>query len=142
MENKNLAKKFEQFKQDVSKEEFNCQDFLKRRSEELMESDPELAKRILVRVNRLKKSENRLEVVESKLSPAPSHKSKALALIKRYPSLLFVVLPTLLFAFYQLFWAAPRFESQAQVIIQQPDSMTTMDFSRAARWLGSANLIK
>ncbi|XQF90906.1 hypothetical protein ACOBV8_06040 [Pseudoalteromonas espejiana] len=36
-----------------------------------------------------------------------------------------------MFAFYQLIWAAPRYESRAQLIIQQPDGMTTMDPSMA-----------
>ncbi|MGO3346277.1 MAG: hypothetical protein ACTIM4_13535 [Marinomonas sp.] len=47
------------------------------------------------------------------------------------PFALCVVLPTLLFAIYQLFWATDRFESQAQVIVQQPDSTATLDASMA-----------
>jgi capsular polysaccharide transport system permease protein len=44
---------------------------------------------------------------------------------------LFLVVPFVLFAFYQFIWAAPRYESRAQLIIQQPDGMSTMDPSMA-----------
>jgi len=47
------------------------------------------------------------------------------------PWFLLLLLPFLLFAFYQLVWAAPRYESRAQLIIQQPDGMATMDPSLA-----------
>lgn len=47
------------------------------------------------------------------------------------PFMAFVLIPTLLFTFYQTIWATERFESQAQVIVQQPDSMSTMDSSMA-----------
>ena len=42
-----------------------------------------------------------------------------------------LVVPFVLFAFYQLALAAPRYESRAQLIIQQPDGMSTMDPSMA-----------
>ena len=44
---------------------------------------------------------------------------------------IFIVLPWLLFAFYQMIWASPRFESQSQVIVRQPDDMATLDASMA-----------
>lgn len=47
------------------------------------------------------------------------------------PFIAFVLIPTFMFSFYQLFWATERFESQAQIIVQQPDSMATMDASMA-----------
>ncbi|MEI8622628.1 lipopolysaccharide biosynthesis protein [Pseudoalteromonas sp. B129b] len=47
------------------------------------------------------------------------------------PWVLLLAVPFVLFAFYQLVWAAPRFESRAQLIIQQPDGMATMDPSMA-----------
>ena len=47
------------------------------------------------------------------------------------PWVLLLAIPFVLFAFYQLVWAAPRFESRAQLIIQQPDGMATMDPSMA-----------
>jgi len=47
------------------------------------------------------------------------------------PWFLLLVMPFILFTFYQLVLAAPRFESRAQLIIQQPDGMATMDPSMA-----------
>ena len=47
------------------------------------------------------------------------------------PWFVLLVVPFIMFAFYQLVWAAPRFESRAQLIIQQPDGMATMDPSMA-----------
>jgi capsular polysaccharide transport system permease protein len=47
------------------------------------------------------------------------------------PFFLIVIMPTLLFAFYQTLWASARFESQAQVVVRQPDSMATMDAGMA-----------
>jgi capsular polysaccharide transport system permease protein len=44
---------------------------------------------------------------------------------------IFVFMPWVLFSLYQLFIAAPRFESQSKVIIKQPDGMATMDPSMA-----------
>ncbi|WP_239670710.1 lipopolysaccharide biosynthesis protein [Vibrio variabilis] len=51
--------------------------------------------------------------------------------VSRRPFIALVLIPTLLFAAYQLFWASERFESQAQVTVQQPDGMATMDASMA-----------
>ena len=36
-----------------------------------------------------------------------------------------VVLPVLIFAFYQLVWASERYESTSQVLVKQPDSAST-----------------
>ncbi|OIQ25365.1 lipopolysaccharide biosynthesis protein [uncultured Vibrio sp.] len=47
------------------------------------------------------------------------------------PFITLVVLPSVLFSGYQLLWATERYESQAQVIVQQPDGMATMDASMA-----------
>ncbi|MGY5449845.1 lipopolysaccharide biosynthesis protein [Agarivorans sp. MS3-6] len=47
------------------------------------------------------------------------------------PLMVLVVLPWLIFAIYLLFIASPRFESKMQLIVQQPDSMATMDASMA-----------
>nr|WP_283108232.1 lipopolysaccharide biosynthesis protein [Shewanella electrodiphila] len=41
------------------------------------------------------------------------------------------MLPILLFSFYQIVWASPRFESRFQMIVQQPDGMSTLDPSMA-----------
>jgi len=42
-----------------------------------------------------------------------------------------VVLPALIFSFYQIILASPRYESKTQLIVQQPDGMATMDASMA-----------
>ncbi|MDO6463656.1 lipopolysaccharide biosynthesis protein [Pseudoalteromonas carrageenovora] len=47
------------------------------------------------------------------------------------PWFVLLLVPFVLFAFYQLVLAAPRYESRAQLIIQQPDGMSTMDPSMA-----------
>lgn len=43
------------------------------------------------------------------------------------PFILFVFFPFIIFAIYQCLLATPRYESQAKVLVQQPDSMATMD---------------
>ena len=71
--------------------------------------------------------------IRSKTADKPPALSKQdkLKRFSKTPFAIFVILPTLLFAIYQLFWATDRFESQAQVIVQQPDSTSTMDASMA-----------
>ncbi|MGF1721662.1 lipopolysaccharide biosynthesis protein [Vibrio kyushuensis] len=54
-----------------------------------------------------------------------------IALLVKSPFVALVVLPSLLFTAYQVFWASERYQSQAQVIVQQPDGMATMDASMA-----------
>jgi capsular polysaccharide transport system permease protein len=48
------------------------------------------------------------------------------------PFMFLVVLPVICFAFYQIVWASPRFESQTQIIVKQPDGMATLDPQMAA----------
>jgi capsular polysaccharide transport system permease protein len=43
------------------------------------------------------------------------------------PIFIFVLIPFLLFAFYQIIWASERFESRTQLILKQPDGMSTLD---------------
>lgn len=47
------------------------------------------------------------------------------------PLFLFVIFPWFVFAFYQIVWASPRYESQSQLVVKQPDSMATLDTSMA-----------
>jgi capsular polysaccharide transport system permease protein len=47
------------------------------------------------------------------------------------PFVLIVLLPFLCFAIYQIVWASDRFESQSQLLVQQPNGMTTLDPSMA-----------
>lgn len=44
---------------------------------------------------------------------------------------IFVTWPLLIFAFYMIVWASPRFESQSKLIVRQPDNMATLDASMA-----------
>jgi len=64
------------------------------------------------------------------ISTETDFKTVFLKWIKR-PITIVVFIPLLVFAFYQIVWASPRFQSQAQVIVQQPDGMATMDASLA-----------
>ena len=43
------------------------------------------------------------------------------------PFTLFVLTPFFLFAFYQIVIASPRYESQARLIVREPDGMATLD---------------
>jgi capsular polysaccharide transport system permease protein len=45
----------------------------------------------------------------------------------RRPIAIFVLLPFLIFSFYQLILASPRYESQAKLIVKEPNGMATLD---------------
>lgn len=153
--------RFQAFKNSVQQQDFDSIQFLVARAEQLESQDPELAKRILVRVTNLKKLQvqkkqqgesNKSAGLKTESRPAKSPEDKASAdegelptntypfaryispaieLISKHAFISWVVIPTLLFAFYQVFLATERYESQAQVIVQQPDGMATMDASMA-----------
>ncbi|MDN2664401.1 lipopolysaccharide biosynthesis protein [Psychromonas sp. 14N.309.X.WAT.B.A12] len=130
-----LEKRFNEFKDSIKPAEFNNIEFLQKKAESLKATDPELSDRILIRVKKLKsqvkkqeKSKQNAPVQKMKVTAKPQSKRDKL---KRSPFLVFVVLPTLIFAAYQLLWATERYESQAKVIVQQPDSASTMDSSMA-----------
>lgn len=159
MSEQTTAQKFKQLQQDLTQQEFNSIDFLTAKAEQIEEQDPELAKRILVRVANLKKQQAANGEPKAKLTPPNDDADKAsrptqqadgsmddsavqdadalplwrrwFNALKKSHFFLLVVTPTLLFAFYQLIWATDRYESQAQVIVQQPDGMATMDASMA-----------
>ena len=73
------------------------------------------------------------KVSDKKDAPAQNVVSKQQQILDfmKKPFFLFVIFPSLLFASYQLFWAAERYESQAKVIVQQPDGASTIDASLA-----------
>ncbi len=56
---------------------------------------------------------------------------KAIEEVLRRPLVYFVIIPLILFAFYQVFLASPRYQSQAKLIVKEPDAMATMDASFA-----------
>lgn len=59
------------------------------------------------------------------------------------PFAIFVLLPFFVFAFYQVILASPQYESQAKVIVKEPDGMATLDPTMAIMagfGVGSSNL--
>jgi capsular polysaccharide transport system permease protein len=50
-----------------------------------------------------------------------------LTALRSKPILVYVLVPFSLIAFYQLLWMSPRYESRSEVIIQQPDNVSTLD---------------
>ncbi|WP_318520993.1 lipopolysaccharide biosynthesis protein [Photobacterium leiognathi] len=142
-----IEEKFQQFKTSITPEEFNSIEFLTSKAEQMKENDEALAKRILIRVNNLNKqnaNNQKAKIKPNNPEPNPLHlvssddaaksdKNTSSRLVTIYsrltssPFLVLVIIPTLIFAFYQNFWATERYESQAQVIVQQPDGMATMD---------------
>ena len=134
-----LEQRFLQLRDTLKTEEFNSIEFLQQKAKELEDSDPKMSARILVRVNNLKrhKVERKSREQGGKIVGIPNSSAQSPALIasikalKQSSFMWFVILPSLLFAIYQVFIATERFESQAQVIVQQPDAMATMDASMA-----------
>ncbi|WP_022942917.1 LPS biosynthesis protein [Psychromonas hadalis] len=132
--------RFIQLRNTLKAEDFNSVEFLKQKAQQLKASDTKLSERILVRVKNLEKQKNQLiEKCEGEKTKKPtslqtvkpSNVKTRLQSLKQSNFMWFVVLPSLLFAFYQVFIATERFESQAQIIVQQPDAMATMDAGMA-----------
>lgn len=150
--------RFHRLKETLTPQEFNSTDFLTKKSQSIKETDPELSKRIMVRVDNLKKQRAQHSNNTAKVVPEQTKKNAdALKLVTNKneqqkvkiplrdekwnflvkinscflcsPFISIVLIPSLLFTFYQSFIATGRFESQAQVIVQQPDGMATMDAS-------------
>ncbi|WP_394145926.1 lipopolysaccharide biosynthesis protein [Vibrio atypicus] len=74
-----------------------------------------------------------IEALPRSHANTPSKKSMKLDVKKwlRAPIAFFVLLPWLAFAIYTVLIATPKFESQAQIIVKQPDGASTMDASMA-----------
>ncbi|NQZ87273.1 MAG: lipopolysaccharide biosynthesis protein [Colwellia sp.] len=136
----NIEQKFEQFRATCNQSEFNDIDFLARASSIQNNKDPELAKRIKQRIKNLQRQTRNNNSANSfwhkLLNGLTKLNNKTLSLwIKKriihswYGRL--VLVPFVVFSLYQVFWASERFESTAQVIVQQPDGMATMDASMA-----------
>lgn len=56
---------------------------------------------------------------------------KTYIVIKKNLFLLVIILPNVLFFYYQVFMASPRFESRTKIFVEQPDNTTTLDASMA-----------
>ncbi len=134
--------KFQQLRQSLTRAQFNDTVFLTAKAEQLEAQDKALAQRILVRVNNLKRIANdshssaksgkdSATQTRTKLSRAQAKIEKVKRLLNHSPFITFVVVPCVIFAFYQAVIATERFESQAQVIVKQPDGASTMDASMA-----------
>lgn len=137
MTTQTTEKRFQELKQELTGEEFNDIKFLIAKAQQVEANDPDLSARILVRVNNLRRLQGKVErlnpAIHSKVNKtkkAPTFNQRLLQL-KKSPFVWFVILPTFMFALYQSFWASERYVSRAQVIVQQPDGMATMDASMA-----------
>lgn len=131
-----LEKRFNEFKDSIKPIEFNSVEFLQNKAESLKASDPELSARIMIRVQNLQKNKQKAQASQEPHAPVKKVKTatnskSTLDKLKRSPFLICVVLPTLIFSAYQLLWATERYESQAKVIVQQPDSASTLDSGMA-----------
>lgn len=153
----NNENRFNAFKNEIGKEKFANIAFLSAKAQQFESSEPDLAKRILDHIDTLKKlspptSERNPVTIEQQAKPLIALSSNAKDAEKNSPSskktsskpvqqkikqwlqapfVVLVILPTLLFAAYQTLWASERYESQAKVIVQQPDASATMDASMA-----------
>ncbi|WP_153914050.1 lipopolysaccharide biosynthesis protein [Shewanella sp. TC10] len=78
--------------------------------------------------NHLSKSQNIFQAIQDYYQ---SFTQSRLGQLIAKPWVILLLVPFLLFSFYQLVWASPRYESRAQLIVQQPDGMATMDASMA-----------
>jgi capsular polysaccharide transport system permease protein len=136
----NIEQKFEQFRATCNQNEFNDVEFLARASSMQEKKDPELAKRIKQRIKNLQRqtrnNSNTNSLWRKLVQPLTTPKNKTIHLwvnkriIHSWYGRL-VLVPFIVFSLYQVFWASERFESTAQVIVQQPDGMATMDASMA-----------
>ena len=94
----------------------------------------ELRKSALKEVPALATTSSRESKSERLLSNAQSFKQQIsgvfshpqFAKFKR-PFAVFVLIPFFLFTFYQIVIASPRYESQARLIVREPDGMATLD---------------
>lgn len=143
--------RFQELRKTLRPTEFNSVEFLRNKAHQIEESDPKLSDRILERVSYLEKQGKLGDASLQDLNPSntelpkpqsllPSsepvvHSSfqalKPFSLFYISPFVIFVIFPTLFFTLYQVFGATERYESQAKVIVQQPDSMATMDSGMA-----------
>ena len=94
----------------------------------LFEQQPELVKTSSVDIKVSSVIQHNSEKLINVAKRLVSDEKRALA---KKPLFLFVVLPFLIFVIYQVFIASPRFESQAKIIIREPNGMATLDATMA-----------
>ena len=95
--------------------------FLKK---QLLEQHPELTELTSTHPGKLDRLKQKASVLVNKVRSG-TQETNFKSVTK--PLYLFVVIPFLLFSFYQIIWASERFESRAQLILKQPDGMATLD---------------
>ncbi|WP_223669279.1 lipopolysaccharide biosynthesis protein [Kangiella shandongensis] len=80
-----------------------------------------------------KKSKNKVKKDEKSNNGKVSNKLGGVNLKQTFkkPFFIFVVFPWLVFFFYQMTFAAPRYVSQSKIIVEKPDSAATMDTGMA-----------
>jgi capsular polysaccharide transport system permease protein len=135
----NIEQQFEKFRATCSQSEFNSLEFLASAASKQEKNNPELAKRIRQRIKNLQRQIRKSNANGSwdkivNYVTVLNNKTLGLWLNKRvihswYGRL--VLVPFVLFSLYQVLWASERYESTAQIIVQQPDGMATMDASMA-----------
>ena len=141
-----IEQQFEQFRASCSQADFNDLAFLAAAVTKKNASNPELAKRIQQRIKNLQRQTGHIKGNSNSTStnsfwhklthPLTTLGNKKLRvwvnkrIIHSWYGRL-VLVPFVLFSLYQVLWASDRFESTAQVIVQQPDGMATMDASMA-----------
>mgnify|MGYP003625177271 CR=1 FL=1 len=76
-------------------------------------------------------SGNYIKPLAQKLKAGSSSIKKSRFIIRLRSTLGLVLVPLFLFSFYQLIWASDRYESQAGLIVKEPDNTSTLDPSMA-----------
>lgn len=147
----NAEGKYEQLKATFELRQLKNYVFLARQVKQASKQDPEVALLLLEDVEYLQQLQKDAIKREAKQKLLAEQKKAELANVESpieqikeatvpknhlkqvYRSLFnwLVIVPFLCFVIYQVLIAAPRYESQAQVIVQQPDSMATMDTGMA-----------
>ncbi|MDP5254356.1 MULTISPECIES: lipopolysaccharide biosynthesis protein [unclassified Vibrio] len=147
----NVEKVYQDWLNGFSTEEQNQPDLLEQGLDQLKQQSPpaaELASKKIAALRLLPQVQTKSQQASSKQTNTPNAKpsepkgqaasAKAGSPFDKLPKplrsyfVLLVLIPSLLFALYQLFWATERYESEAQVLVKEPDSTTTMDATMAA----------
>lgn len=105
---------------------------LKRLSSKLNKESPDLMHSSSSEVDNNMSSKSRIisgRINQAFMSLAEKYSKLPKALQR--PIVTFVVLPWVVFSLYQIFWATPRYESQSQLIVKQPDASATLDMATA-----------
>ncbi|WP_285164728.1 lipopolysaccharide biosynthesis protein [Shewanella goraebulensis] len=147
---KNLNDRFIDLKNSISEEKWQSSTSQYALAQQLAESDKKLAQRVMQRVCNMNpkneeykqfynlltseinsKNYNVSKIIKKIKVPTGKFDAKKVKVFIVKPFIMFVCIPFLIFAFYQIFIATERYESQSQLTVQQPDSAATMDATMA-----------